>query len=188
MDVDIELLQPTAYCEKFIDIDFADLFKKGIRYLIVDLDNTIALRDDMYCIRLDVLEAFRRARRAGIQDICLVSNIGIRRKYLFFGSDRAERVAYFASELGTKYLALTWPNIKPKPAVFYQALDMMGANTYNTAVIGDQIFTDIKGGNRVGCYTILVKSLGKHHWITYLIKGRKEKRVMDQLRISGLVS
>lgn len=82
MDVDIELLQPTAYYEKFVDIDFVDLVNKGIRYLIVDLDNTIALRDDMYCIRLDILEAFRCARHAGIQDICLVSNIGIRRKYL----------------------------------------------------------------------------------------------------------
>lgn len=182
-----EHLQPNAYFKKFIDIDFKGLVKKGINYLIIDLDNTLALRHDTYCVKLDILASFRHAKQAGIKGFCLLSNIGVKKQYIFWGFDRIERVAFFASEFNTKYLALVWPDIKPMPAVFYQAMDLLGSNHENTAVIGDQIFTDIKGGNSVGCYTILVSPLGKHHWITYLIKGRREKRVLKYFQEIGLM-
>jgi predicted HAD superfamily phosphohydrolase YqeG len=42
------------------------------------------------------------------------------------------------------------------------------------AVIGDQIFTDVLGGNRSGLYTILVKPLAKKEFY-----GTKISRAME---------
>ena len=185
----LDLLKPDFYFPRFEDIDFQMLVKEsGIEYLIIDLDNTIVLRSQSFQLSLHVIAAFHRARSAGIKDMCLVSNIGIPRSCLFFGTDMAKRVKDYTLQLGINhYLALTWPNIKPKPVVFYQAMVMMSSNFNNTAVIGDQIYTDIKGGNSTGCLTVLVKPLGGHHPITYLFKGRKEKEAWDQLLQLGIV-
>lgn len=47
---------------------------------------------------------------------------------------------------------------KPEPLMFRLAMERMGATPENTAVIGDQIPTDIVGGKRAGLTTILVLS------------------------------
>ena len=65
---------------------------------------------------------------------------------------------------------------KPFPRAFRSALSALGASVKNTLVIGDQIFTDILGGNRIGLYTILVDPIDKREFI-----GTK-------LRVNGTVS
>ena len=45
---------------------------------------------------------------------------------------------------------------KPKVGGFQRAMARMGAAPEETAIVGDQIFTDIWGGNRAGVLTLLV--------------------------------
>ena len=45
---------------------------------------------------------------------------------------------------------------KPGPILFRTALERLGGNVGNTAMIGDRLGTDIAGGNAAGLYTILV--------------------------------
>ena len=48
----------------------------------------------------------------------------------------------------------------------------MGTNKDNTLVIGDQIFTDVWGGNRLGIKTILVVPVSdRDEWITWIKRG-----------------
>ncbi len=45
---------------------------------------------------------------------------------------------------------------KPEPIIIQQALRLLGAKAAETAVLGDRLETDILGGHRAGCLTILV--------------------------------
>ena len=55
-------------------------------------------------------------------------------------------------------------------------MNIFGVDETQTAAIGDQIFTDIWGGNRAGVYTILVKpvEVGGEGWFIAL-KRKLEK-------------
>ena len=48
---------------------------------------------------------------------------------------------------------------KPKSASFVCAMDRMGVTKEQTAIVGDQVFTDVLGGNLAGITTILVKPI-----------------------------
>jgi HAD superfamily phosphatase (TIGR01668 family) len=73
--------------------------------------------------------------------------------------------------------------IKPRKSPFRRAMKMLGMTPGETAVVGDQIFTDILGGNRLGLYTILVVPMpGKEYWATELINRRLERLVLWRIR------
>ena len=48
---------------------------------------------------------------------------------------------------------------KPKTPAFFKAMERVGATREQTAIVGDQIFTDILGGNRAGVSAILVEPI-----------------------------
>ena len=75
---------------------------------------------------------------------------------------------------------------KPKSPSFYKAMERMGAEKGQTAIVGDQVFTDILGGNRAGISTILVEPIrlagnpGRYlryaaEWPFRLLSGQGEK-------------
>jgi len=45
-----------------------------------------------------------------------------------------------------------------------KAMEIMNTKASETAVIGDQIFTDIYGGNKVNMFTILVTPIDKREY------------------------
>ncbi len=47
---------------------------------------------------------------------------------------------------------------KPAPIIFRQALKRLGSSTADTAMVGDRLATDIKGGSDAGLFTILLLS------------------------------
>ena len=56
---------------------------------------------------------------------------------------------------------------KPFTFAFKRALKHIDGNEENTIMIGDQVFTDIWGGNLIGLYTILVNPIStKEFWGT----------------------
>jgi len=60
---------------------------------------------------------------------------------------------------------------KPRTGAFRKAMKTLGTNVENTAVIGDQIFTDVLGGNRMKLFTVLVVPLeGREFWWTTFVR------------------
>ncbi len=178
--MDLTLLTPKLYRPSIADIDFKSLASQGIFYYCLDLDNTLAPRTGLHPLP-HLAAAINQAREAGyIRDICLVSNI-------ICGAARRRRVANFAEEMNTPHFfaADFWVR-KPSPKPFQAALKMMNSEPGNTACIGDQLFTDIAGGNRVGLYTVLVQPLGPDHWSTRLTgRRRREQRILQILGLAG---
>lgn len=171
-----EHLLPNLYCRDIASVPFQRLAEQGIVNICIDLDNTLALRHSDL-IEQHIIEALNKARQAGfINKICVVSNI-------VFGKKRFNRVKFAAQQLQTPYFfAAHLFNRKPLAAPFLKAMEMMGSTAENTAMIGDQIFTDIVGGNRLGLYTVLVVPLGGDHWATkFTGRRRREKRLLKDL-------
>lgn len=153
---------PDYYIKSIFEIDIEDLQKKGIKALIFDIDNTL-VPYDVAVPSKKIIKFFKELQDKGFK-ICLFSN------------NNKERVVRFNS--GLKLLAIHKAN-KPLTIKFKRAMTVLGTDKASTAIIGDQIFTDVYGGNRVGITTILVMPVSdKDEWITKIKRGI-ERRIIS---------
>ena len=67
-----------------------------------------------------------------------------------------ERPRRFSQALGVPFLGHAG---KPKPGGFRRAMEQMGCTPEQTAIVGDQLFTDILGGRNAGVLTLLVEPI-----------------------------
>ena len=171
------LLRPDMYHTAIWAIDFEELSRRGISYLIIDVDSTIA---DAHSPEMSpgAFKAIKSAMERGfIKNACLVSNV-------MYGRKKRERVATMARKLGIPYVAASFYNAKPRSSPFVKGLNLLNSRIEDTAVIGDQIFTDILGGNRLGMLTILIQPLGRIHWTTRVSLRRfREGRLLKKMKV-----
>jgi HAD superfamily phosphatase (TIGR01668 family) len=165
------------FCPELIVPSITDLTPeffqtRGLRAALLDVDNTLVL---WHGTEVDpaVLDWIRELKAAGMR-FCLASN-----------TRRARRLAALGETLGIPYeLGVA----KPRLAGMRRCLARVGTPPEATAMIGDQLFTDIWGGNRCGLYTILVRPMSTHEFIgTRVISRPLERVVMAALRRQGLV-
>lgn len=162
----LKILYPNMYVQSVLEIDPDDLYKRGIRCVLFDLDNTVVPRDKTD-LTPDGAAWIKKLGDKGIK-VCIISNNG---------PDRLGRVA------GIEKIPAVCRAIKPRKHPFQKAMKMLGVTQRETAVVGDQIFTDILGGNRSGLYTILVEPLpGKEYWATKMFNRRLESLIMAGIR------
>jgi HAD superfamily phosphatase (TIGR01668 family) len=88
------------------------------------------------------------------------------------------RLREIASELGIPCMDRI---AKPRRKGLRKAMAAMGSDQTTTALIGDQIFTDVLGGNRLSLYTILVKPMHKREFI-----GTKFTRLIERVALAWL--
>jgi len=155
------LLKPDYFYADVHSIDMDALKRDGIDTLLVDLDNTILPRDT------NAITPVHREWASALADsgfrVCLVSN------------NWHERVKAIADELG---FGLVSKAIKPLPFAFIKGLRKVGATRRTAAVIGDQLFTDVLGGNLLGMTTILVVPLSSSDLPHTLLLRRIESRLL----------
>ena len=125
------------------DIEPAALARRGIRLLLADLDNTLAPHGEP-----EPTQAVRDwAAALGEQGITL---------FVLSNNRHPERPRRFSQALGVPFLGHAG---KPRPAGFRRAMEQMGRTPAQTAIVGDQIFTDILGGRNAGVLTLLVEPI-----------------------------
>ena len=65
---------------------------------------------------------------------------------------------------------------KPRTKGFKRALELMNLSKDQVAIVGDQVFTDVYGGNKMGVKTILVQPVSdKDEWMTKIKRGLERK-------------
>jgi HAD superfamily phosphatase (TIGR01668 family) len=157
-------LRPDAEADSIYAIDPAALRARGVRGVILDLDNTI-VPWGAWDVPATLGPWIAAARAAGLR-LCIVSN------------NAGARVAHIASTLDLPVVTGAW---NPRRRALRRALGMMGTVPDTTALIGDQVFTDVLGGNRLGLHTILVRpQSGREFPLTRLT--RLAERVLGGLR------
>jgi HAD superfamily phosphatase (TIGR01668 family) len=167
----VSFLCPRSWRPSVGHIDVRELKRRGIDGLIVDVDNTLVEWDRHE--PTDALKSwFSAANDAGLR-CCVVSN-----------SRRRARIAGFAAALGVPFIA---PAGKPLPWCFRSAMRVLGTDPRRTAVVGDQVFTDVLGGNALGLYTILVPPKCPREFVGTRLVRRLERLVLGYLRRRGYI-
>ena len=119
------------------------LARRGFRLLLADLDNTLV----PYGVPLpdERLKAWQDDLAAHGVTLFVLSN-----------NRKEHRPRIFAEALDVPYIGHAG---KPKTPSFLKAMEQMGVTREQTAIVGDQVFTDVLGGNRAGVSTILVEPI-----------------------------
>ena len=138
----LRLLRPDKSVSSVAEIDLKSLKVEGLTGIILDIDNTI-----MPYSRLEIPPAVMHWIEDAEEenfDICFVSNTV------------QKRAEFVESTLGLPAYSQC---MKPMKRYLIRAQKSFDSSPENIAMIGDQIFTDIVAGNRVGYHTILVEPL-----------------------------
>lgn len=135
----INLVVPNHYVKSIYDIDYKELKKNNYKNLIFDIDNTIMPVNDIN-VSDELLKFFNELKKDF--NICLVSNNGI---------DRAKPVI---DKLDIKGI---YNACKPSKEAYDKVIKILGSNSSNTVMIGDQMLSDIVFANRFNLYSILVE-------------------------------
>jgi HAD superfamily phosphatase (TIGR01668 family) len=167
----LQALCPDEAHSRLVDIDLDGLLQKGIRALILDLDNTLVKWHEAE-VPAEVDHWVDQAKARGFR-LCIASNA------------LPERVKLIAGRLGIPYVSGA---LKPRRTPFRKALMRMDVVSQETAVVGDQIFTDVLGGNRLGLYTILTRPLSRKEFPTTRMLRGLENWVIRKLIQEGYIS
>lgn len=138
----LDVFLPNKQIKSIFDLKPEDLKAEGIKGLVVDLDNTLTPWNKAFATR-EVKKWFELFTSNDIQ-------------LLIFSNNQVDRVTTFAYPINIPYIGRAK---KPLPKAFKQACKNLELKTNEVAIIGDQLLTDILGGNIAGLYTILVDPL-----------------------------
>ncbi len=161
-------IYPKAYFNNVREIRIDFLQKNKIKALILDVDNTLIDYDKNL-----PKETIKWANELEGQGVKL---------YILSNSNKKQKVKKVAEELGIEYEYFAK---KPLKFGFKKVQEKLNEKPEHIAVVGDQIFTDVIGGNRCNMFTILVEPIAeKDIWITRIkrpienaIKNRYKKTI-----------
>ena len=153
----MSVFQPNLILKDVTRIDRALLRANGLRGLILDVDNTLTLHDSQM-LRGDVRAWIESMRAADIQMIIVSNNY-------------YDRVKPFADSLSLDFVSM---GMKPLTIGFTKAQKQLQLPVQEIAVVGDQIYTDIVGGNLKGMFTILVQPMLLENGWTFKIRRNLE--------------
>ncbi len=142
-------LIPSIITERLTDLTPEVLHARGIAFLMLDFDNTIV----PYTTDLPEpdMEQWLTAMLASDIGICVVSN------------SKRDRVVKFCQARGIPCITHSG---KPFQKGIGQCLRRFHLNPRTTAMVGDQIYTDVLGGNCAGAVSVLVKPIHLHNiWL-----------------------
>lgn len=163
----LERLVPAEAAECLWAVDLAALQSRGVKTILLDLDNTITPWRS-----LDVPEPIGEWLKAAKQDfrVCLVSN-----------TSKLKRLGILRERLGIEGLGFV-----SKPWGMRRAMRKLEAEPGETAVVGDQLLTDVLGGNMAGAHTILVKPLSSDEFFATKLTRLVERFCFGLLAKRGL--
>jgi hypothetical protein len=159
---------PDQHVKSIFDITPESLKEKGVKGIITDLDNTLVEWDRPYATP-KLIEWFDNMRKHEIL-VTIVSN------------NNENRVKSFSDPLQIPFI---FQARKPMTKAFNKALKQMGLRKEETVVIGDQLLTDVLGGNRSGFHTILVVPVAKTDGFITKFNRKVERRILNWFRKQG---
>ena len=155
----MRMLHPDFHVKRVQNIDLNLLKEQGIKLIIFDIDNTLALHNGKEPAE-GILQWIKTVNEQGFR-CCMVSN------------NKRARVEEFNKlfEFYVIYLAM-----KPLRGAFLKATAQMGVNPSQSCVVGDQLFSDILGANWAGMVSVLVDRLSNADEGSFIRLKRKIER------------
>ncbi len=160
---------PDIYQQSIYTINYQKLKECGIKCLLFDLDNTLVPAKIKKPTK-KVKDLFKELEKMDF-------------KVIIFSNSNKNRVNSFNEELKVEsyYFAR-----KPFAKKFKLVLEKNNYNISEVAIIGDQILTDIVGGNKIGITTILINPISPIDGIFTKFNRFLERRIMNKLSSNNL--
>ena len=152
------IFKPNFKFDAVTDISPSFLIENGITALILDVDNTLSTHHGQQLTK--GLEEWLELMKQNNIRLTVLSN------------SKKKRVEPFAEKIGLNFITL---GLKPLPFGYMRALKRTGTRRGNAAIVGDQIFTDVLGGNMVGIKTILLTPILCEKGWSFRLRRRAER-------------
>ena len=163
------ILYPKLYIENVLKIDENIIKQYKIKALLLDIDNTLIHYDKTI---LDGVEKWAEKMKENGIKLCILSN-----------SNNNEKIESVASKICIPYIGFA---NKPLKKGFKKAIKLLNINPENIAMVGDQIFTDVIGANRMKMVSILTKPLEeKDIWVTKIKRPIENAVINKYLKKKG---
>ena len=160
---------PNIYSENIFTINYKKLKEENIKCLLFDVDNTITpAREEEF------FEETKNLFRKLEKDF----------KVILFSNNFEKRITKFGKyyDVDIEFLAL-----KPLPFKYKKILRKYGYKKHEVACIGDQLITDIQGGNKVGMKTILIKPISEKDEKETWFNRQLEKMIFNSFKRNNLL-
>ena len=160
-------IYPNEYITRVEEISIELLRKNNIKALMLDADNTLINYSRQMNITID-----KWVENMKENDIKL---------YILSNSSKKDKIINIANRLDIEYVYFAR---KPLKFGFKKVQKKLDIPFENIAIVGDQIFTDIIGGNRCNMFSILVDPIeSKDYWYTAFKRPIERKIVEKYLKI-----
>jgi uncharacterized protein len=161
---------PDEHVNSVFEINIDKLEEKGIKGIITDLDNTLVEWDRPEATP-ELKEWFQTIQAKGI-NVTIVSN------------NNEDRVKKFSDPLG---IAFIHSARKPLGRAFKQAKQNMKLKNEEVVVIGDQLLTDVLGGNSQNLHTILVVPVVQTDGVFTKFNRFIERKILSYMKKRGMI-
>jgi uncharacterized protein len=162
---------PDEHVKSILDITPEYLRGLGIKGIITDLDNTL-VEWDRPTATPQLIKWFEEMKKNNIL-VTIVSN-----------NRSKNRVKVFSDPLEIPFI---FQAKKPMVQAFRKATSQMNLKKEETVVIGDQLLTDVLGGNRGGFHTILVVPVAQTDGFFTKFNRFVERRLLNWFRKKGMI-
>lgn len=160
---------PDVYQKSIYTINYQKLKENGIKCLLFDLDNT--------CIPYIDKNPTQKLKK----HFDKLQDLGF--KIIIFSNSSKERLKPFKNELNIDCCPKAK---KPKKTKFLKVLKTYNYDLSEVAIIGDQLMTDVYGGNKVGIMTILVNPISEIDMPFTKINRFIERQKIKQMTKEGI--
>lgn len=160
------LLKPDIKLHGITDITVELLNKFNIKALLLDVDNTMSTHHGQ-ALTDGLLEWIDRMNKNGI-------------KLMVLSNSKRKRIEPFAARISLPFISL---GCKPLPTGYLRGVRALGEKRKNVAIVGDQIFTDVLGGNLVGVKTVLLTPIKLEDGLSFKIRRNLEKKIYKHYNI-----
>ncbi len=165
----MEQYLPDIYQKSIYTIDYSKLLNRGIKCILFDLDNTI-------------VSPFNSQPTKKTKDLFIsLKQKGF--KVIIFTNSPKMRLKEFKNYFGVDGVANAR---KPFPGKLKKVLEKYGYDVNEVAIVGDQMMTDIKVGNKVGITTILIVPISSKDFIVTKLNRFFERKMMQKLKSHDL--
>ena len=160
----LDKYKPTWMVEAIYQITPEQLKAHGLKAVLTDLDNTLIAWDNPNGTK-ELIDWLKMMDKAGIP-VVVVSN------------NKASRVAKAIESFELDFVSRA---MKPFSVGIKSAQQKLGLSKNEIVMIGDQIMTDVRGANRAGVRSILVKPvIPTDSWKTQFNRAT-ERKIMNYL-------
>ena len=160
-----DIYRPNYYYKNIFSINYKKLKEQGIKYLLFDIDNTI--KDE-------------KAKYPDTKDIELINSLKKDFTIIIVSNSYPARVHRFSNSIKCDSYYFS---IKPLKRIYKKIIKKYNINADIIAAIGDQLFTDIKGANKMNITSILVDRISNNETIFTKINRIRERRYIKKYNL-----